>query len=90
MINIIDYKKRYTIQQNTTKMSSKVMKPSDIELKKIDAKIPDHDLEVVAFWVSEQERLEWVARPIHDQVFNQVLSSTEKVSYTLQRVENNW
>ena len=62
----------------------------DIELKKIDAKIPDHDLEVVAFWASEQERLEWVARPIHDQVFNQVLSSTEKVSYTLQTVENNW
>ena len=62
----------------------------DIELKKIDANIPDHDLEVVAFWASEQERLEWVARPIHDQVFNQVLSSTEKVTYTLKTVKNNW
>ena len=63
---------------------------SDIELKKNDANIPDHDLEVVAFWRSEKERLEWVARPIHDQVFNQVLSSTKKVTYTLKTVKNNW
>ena len=63
---------------------------NDIELKKIDAHIPDHDLEIVAFWASEQERLEWVARPIHDQVFNQVLSSTKKVTYTLKTVKNNW
>ena len=62
----------------------------DIELKKIDANMPDHDLEIVAFWASEQERLEWVARPIHDQVFNQVLSSTKKVTYTLKTVKNNW
>jgi len=62
----------------------------DTELKKIDANIPDHVLEVVSFWTSEQERLDWVERPIHDEVFNQVLSLTEKISYTLKTVENNW
>ena len=68
-----------------------LLKPfDDTELKKIDANIPDHDLEVVALWRSEQERLEWAARPIHDEVFNKVLSLTEKISYTLKTVENNW
>ena len=68
-----------------------LLQPFDqIELKKIDANIQDHDLEVVVFWASEAERLEWVSLPIHDQVFNLILSSTEKMTYTLKTIKNNW
>ena len=36
------------------------------------------------------KRQEWVARPIHDKVFNPLLDLTDKVGYTLQTIEHNW
>ena len=72
-------------------LSGAMIKPySDQELEKLSAAKPCSPYEVVSFWKSEKERLEWVARPIHDQVFSQVLDAAESVSYTLQTVEDSW
>ena len=62
----------------------------DAQLKELEASKPQSQYEAVAFWRSEDERLRWVARPIHDQVFSQVLDASEGVSYTLQTAEQSW
>ena len=72
-------------------LSGAMVKPySDEELAKLEAAKPESAYEVVSFWQSERERAEWVARPVHDQVFSQVLDAAESVSYTLQTVEHSW
>ena len=68
-----------------------LLKPfSDDELDKLRAARPQSTFETVAFWRTEEERLAWVARPIHDQVFNPLLELVDDVSYTLQTVQHDW
>ena len=68
-----------------------VVKPfPDEELDALGASKPDSSIEAISFWRSEQERLEWVARPIHDEVFDRVMEASQHVSYTLQTVEQSW
>lgn len=59
---------------------------SEEALKKLGAKKPDHTFEVIAFWRSEEERLAWVARPIHDQVFRPLQPLASSIESTLQTV----
>jgi len=63
---------------------------SDEELDKLGAAKPVSTYEVVSFWRTEQERLDWVARPIHDEVYAYVIDASEKLSHTLQTVEESW
>ena len=72
-------------------VSAAVLAPfSGDALAALGASVPEHAVEVVAFWTSEEERLAWVARPIHDQVFQEVLDAAESVSFTLQTAEHSW
>ena len=68
-----------------------LLKPfPDDELDKLQAAKPATTFETVAFWRTEEERQAWVARPIHDQVFDPLLKLADEVSYTLQTVEHDW
>jgi hypothetical protein len=68
-----------------------ILKPfSDAELSKLKASKPLHTFEVVSFWRSEKLRLEWVARPIHDQVFLPLVALADSVNFTLQTVAKGW
>ncbi len=48
------------------------------------------DIEVVSYWESEELRLEWVARPIHDQVFASIMELAETISPTVKTVSQTW
>lgn len=48
------------------------------------------DIEVVSYWESEELRLEWVARPIHDEVFAAIMENAETVSPTVKTVSHTW
>ena len=48
------------------------------------------DIEVVAYWESEELRLEWGARPIHDRVFAPIMEHAESVSSTVKTVGRTW
>lgn len=48
------------------------------------------DIEVVSYWESEELRLEWVARPIHDQVFEPIGELSETVAATVKAVSHTW
>ena len=48
------------------------------------------DIEVVSYWESEERRLEWVARPIHDEVFEPITDLAESLSYTVKTVTHTW
>ena len=48
------------------------------------------DIEVVSYWKSEELRLEWVARPIHDQVFAGIMENAQTISPTVKTVSNKW
>ena len=63
---------------------------SDTDLAALEASRPSYDVEVVSYWTSEKERLEWAARDIHQEVWPQVVEETETVSYTLFDVEDEW
>ena len=68
-----------------------VVKPfPDDELKALQAFKPEAALEVVCFWRSEQERVEWVARPIHDEVYAKVEEVAASALHTLQTVQRSW
>ena len=72
-------------------ISAASVKPfSDDDLEALGALEPDAAVEAVCFWESEQARLDWVARPLHDEVFAKVVEAAESVSYTLQDVEKSW
>ncbi|MDA0676789.1 MAG: antibiotic biosynthesis monooxygenase [Chloroflexi bacterium] len=67
------------------------LKPfSNKQLDALGALKPAHTFEVISFWESEEKRLEWVARPIHNQVFMPLLELADKVAPTLQTVEHSW
>ena len=72
-------------------ISAATVKPySDEELTKLEASSPSHVYEVISFWQSEEQRLDWVAKPIHDEVWEEVINAADDVSYTLQTVEQHW
>jgi heme-degrading monooxygenase HmoA len=72
-------------------ISAAVVKPfADEELEALQAFKPEAAMEVVCFWRSEKERVEWVARPIHDEVFAKVMEAAASASHTLQTVERSW
>ena len=75
-------------------ISAAVVKPfADEELEALEALQafkPEAAMEVVCFWRSEKERVEWVARPIHDEVFAKVMEAAASASHTLQTVERSW
>lgn len=72
-------------------LAAAVVRPyDDRELEALGAVRPAPALEAVSFWNSEAERQEWVARPIHDEVFVKVIDAAESVSHTLQNVEGSW
>ena len=48
------------------------------------------DIEVVSYWESEELRLEWVARPVHDEVFAAIMENAETVSPTVKTVSSKW
>ncbi len=48
------------------------------------------DIEVISYWESEALRLEWVARPIHDEVFSSIIDLAETISPTVKTVSNTW
>ena len=48
------------------------------------------DIEVVSYWKSEELRLEWVAKPIHDEVFAGIMELAESVSPSVKTVSNTW
>ncbi len=49
-----------------------------------------NDIEVVSYWESEELRLEWVARPIHNEVFAQIMELAETISPTVKTVGQTW
>ena len=72
-------------------VSAAILTPfSDEALDQLQAKKPETTLEIVSFWESEEKRLEWVARPVHDEVFMPVLELADDISHTLQTVTENW
>ena len=48
------------------------------------------DIELVSYWESEELRLEWVARPIHDEVFAAIMENAETGSPTVKTVSSKW
>lgn len=62
----------------------------DADLAALNAARPSYTYEVVAYWSSEQERVEWVARDIHQEVWPRVMEPTETVSYTLFNCQKTW
>ena len=48
------------------------------------------DIEVISYWESEELRLEWVARPIHDEVFASIMELAESISPTVKTVSHTW
>jgi len=49
-----------------------------------------NEIEVISYWESEELRLEWVARPIHDEVFAPIMELSEIVSSTVKTVGHAW
>lgn len=72
-------------------LSAGLLEPfPDDELAKLGASTPETTYEVISLWQSEEERLAWVARPIHDEVFAGVIDASETVKYTLQTIKRSW
>ncbi len=63
---------------------------SDKDLEEVGGMKPDFVFELVALWRTEQERREWVARDIHQEVFPVVMENTENASYTIFEVDESW
>ncbi len=68
-----------------------LLKPfSDDALDAVSGFKPPHTFEIVSCWESEEKRLEWVARPIHDRVFEPLFEHVAEVRHTLATVEHAW
>ena len=48
------------------------------------------EIEVVSYWESEELRLEWVARPVHDEVFASITELAEPISPSVKTVSATW
>ena len=60
------------------------------ELATMGAETPTTTYEAVSFWNSERERKDWVARPIHDEVFAPIIDAAASLSWTVQNVQRSW
>ena len=47
-------------------------------------------IEVISYWESEALRLDWVARPVHDEVFSSIMDLAETISPSVKTVSNTW
>ena len=63
---------------------------SDDALAALEASKPEHAYEVVSYWRTEEERVAWTERDIHQEVWPQVVGAAESIGYTLQTVEQSW
>lgn len=63
---------------------------SDDDLAALEAMKPAHAYEMVSYWRTEQERVDWVARDIHQEVWPQVIEHCADVSYTLFNCDATW
>ena len=63
---------------------------SDDELAALEASKPAYAYECVSYWRTEQERVDWVARDIHQEVWPQVVERCADVSYTLFNCAATW
>ena len=45
---------------------------------------------MVSYWRTEQERVDWVTRDIHQEVWPQVIEHCADVSYTLFDCNTTW
>ena len=68
-----------------------LLKPfPDEDLITLDAIKPQHVYEVVAYWETEKQRVDWTQKPIHEKVWTAVLDASENVTYTVQTIEQSW
>ena len=63
---------------------------SDDDLDALEANKPSYAYEVVSYWKSEEERMAWVARDIHQEVWPQVIAQAGSVSYCLFDIKERW
>ncbi len=63
---------------------------SDDDLAALEASKPPFGYEMVSIWRTEQERVDWVARDIHQEVWPQVIEHCTDVSYTLFDCNTTW
>ena len=63
---------------------------TDAELDALEASKPSYTHEVVSYWESEQQRLDWVARDIHQEVWPQIVAHADSISYTLYTCDETW
>ncbi len=63
---------------------------SDKDLASLEADKPPYAYEVISYWNSEEERVAWTQRDIHQEVWPQVVAQAETVSYTLFNVQKSW
>jgi heme-degrading monooxygenase HmoA len=72
-------------------VNAAILKPyAAEELAKLEALTPPTPIEVVCFWRSESERLEWVTRPIFEEVYPPVEEAADAITFTMQTVEHSW
>ena len=62
----------------------------DEDLAAMNAARPSCTFEVVSYWSSEQERVEWVARDVHQEVWPRVMEQAQSVTYTLFTCGRTW
>ena len=60
------------------------------ELIALDAVNPQHMYEIVAYWKTEVQRVDWTQKPIHEKVWTAVLAASKNVTYTVQTIEQSW
>ena len=63
---------------------------SDDDLDALEAAKPSYAYEVISSWNSEEERMAWVARDIHQEVWPQVVAQADSVSFSLFDVKASW
>ena len=63
---------------------------TDEDLAALEANKPAYAYEMVSYWNSEQDRVDWVARDIHQEVWPQVIDHCADVSYTLFDCNTTW
>lgn len=51
---------------------------------------PPFSHEVISFWESEELRMEWVGRDIHQEVWPQVEAQAEMIVFTVSNCDQNW
>ena len=63
---------------------------SDDDLEALEASKPSYVYEMVSYWATEEDRVAWVARDIHQEVWPQVTDQVSDVSYTLFDCNTTW